>query len=759
MTSILKFSTSKDKGFVRKPILTPHLQYRVIKNHQILLISEFFNTLLSGEIYCALIPVLNGTHTIEELPGLLPDEFSEQTVMQSIYSLSARGFIVSSEFTLEESQVAYWSALGASPCWVQQQLSNKNVSVEGSDGLKEQIINSGIQVVEKNPTLRVVECNHYLDSKLSAINTIQLQKREPWVLVRTTGIETMIGPIFHSKEDKPCWDCLTNRIRCHKEVHEFIRNVKGDQEAFYPKSTNEYFQKPLQAFAAQEIQKWLVLEDNSKISNKVICFDTMHGEISHHTVSKRPQCMVCGSKEFWDPSRKPKPIILHSSGKPVGNSSGGRVVSPEITIARYKHLISPVSGVVSWLKRTTKETDECLHVHWAGSNLALKINSLSSLRRSLRSKSAGKGSSSKQSEVSALCEAVERYSGSYFGDEIRMSASYTDFQSDESAIHPNSVQRFSENQLQQAEIINSQGHPYNYVPQPLDPDSIHDWTPVWSFTQNRQRYLPTSMLYFMPPEFRSPQDFAADSNGCASGNTMEEAIVQGFYELVERDAFAIWWYNELRFPQVDLPSFDNEFLNQVVRFYKEHKRELWVLDITSDFCIPTYVAVSRRADHKTEQIIYSAGAHTNEVTAVTRAVCELNQCFTWLPRDKKDRKPMIDDPMINNWWNTAKLDDHKWLQPKGIATYNNNHKSGKFSDLKEEVEFCQNLVENLGMEFLVLDQTRPDIKLPVVRVIVPGMRHFWSRLAGGRLYDVPVKQGWFERPLTEAELNQTPVLC
>ena len=49
-----------------------------------------------------------------------------------------------------------------------------------------------------------------------------------------------------------------------------------------------------------------------------------------------------------------------------------------------------------------------------------------------------------------------------------------------------------------------------------------------------------------------PAAFHADSNGCAAGNTLEEAIVQGFLELVERDAYAIWWYNRLQRAEVDL---------------------------------------------------------------------------------------------------------------------------------------------------------------------------------------------------------------
>jgi len=63
------------------------------------------------------------------------------------------------------------------------------------------------------------------------------------------------------------------------------------------------------------------------------------------------------------------------------------------------------------------------------------------------------------------------------------------------------------------------------------------------------------------------------------------------------------------------------------------------------------------------------------------------------------------------------------------------------------------------MEFLVLEQTRPDIGMPVARVIVPGMRHFWPRFAPGRLYDVPVSTGHRQTPLAEANLNPAPVVA
>ena len=57
---------------------------------------------------------------------------------------------------------------------------------------------------------------------------------------------------------------------------------------------------------------------------------------------------------------------------------------------------------------------------------------------------------------------------------------------------------------------------------------------------------------------------------------------------------------------------------------------------------------------------------------------------------------------------------------------------------------CVRLARERDLEVLVLDQTRADVGIPVVKVIVPGMRHFWARFGPGRLYDVPAAMGWLE---------------
>jgi len=57
---------------------------------------------------------------------------------------------------------------------------------------------------------------------------------------------------------------------------------------------------------------------------------------------------------------------------------------------------------------------------------------------------------------------------------------------------------------------------------------------------------------------------------------------------------------------------------------------------------------------------------------------------------------------------------------------------------------------------LVLDQTRPDIGFPVVKVVVPGLRHFRPRFGPGRLFDASVTMRWLDRARKEDELNPVP---
>ncbi len=768
---LLKRTTPSDRGLIESPLLTPHLGFHVIGDEQVLLVSEDFNTLLRGRIHCDLMPLLDGDRTVQEIVAALAPAHSPLDVQTAILALASRGYVVSGDHDMAPGRAAYWSSLGASPRWAEQRLAATAVRVAGDTGvLARRLVGLGVQTSDEavavRPSLSVMVCADYLDERHDSINRRHLESRTPWVLVRPNGMQPLLGPVFRPAEGGACWACLAYRLRGHQEVLAFLRNLGPDASTVEPRAAEPAVLRAVCGLAAAEIAKWLVLEDMAPIHERAISLDVAAHRSAQHPAMRRPQCVACGDEALYRTDRAAEPVRLRASPRAFRNSGGHRSVPPEETLARYRHLVSPVTGVVTWLARTARDTDPWLHVYWAGSNLAPGSRKLGSLRRSLRSKSAGKGSSPQQSEASALCEAVERYSGAFHGDEIRCRRRLADFEKTggSEAIPPNEVQLFSDRQLDEADRINARGHPYNFVPPRLDPDAEIDWSPIWSLTQERHRYLPTSILYGMADAARDGHatGFKADSNGCAAGNTLEEAILQGFLELVERDAFAIWWYNRLSLPEVDLASFGDPYLASARHYYRRRDREIWVLDATSDFGIPVFVALSRRTDGETEDILYGAGAHMDPHIAALRAVCELNQCLQWvLGPARGGVGGAVHDPVSESWWRTGKLADHPYLAPAPGATTRgrSDYPVPDTADTREDVEHCRALVEARGMEFLVLDQTRPDIGMPVARVIVPGMRHFWERFAPGRLFDVPVSMGWLGSRLSERQLNPVPVVA
>ena len=232
---ILMKTTPADQGLVELPALTPHLQFHEIGEQQTLLASESFDTLLHGGLYCDLLPLLDGRRPPAEIAAALDGRHAAADVHAAIVSLSARGYVVSADHGMDRPRAAYWSSLGASPRWVEGRLAESRVAVEGDDGrLVRHLEKSGAVEATGDPKLTVIVCEDYLDARFAEVNRRRLEARAPWTLVRPRGMEALFGPVFRADKEGPCWDCLVNRLRCHKEVHNFLRSFGGEEAAFKP---------------------------------------------------------------------------------------------------------------------------------------------------------------------------------------------------------------------------------------------------------------------------------------------------------------------------------------------------------------------------------------------------------------------------------------------------------------------------------------------------------------------------------------------
>ena len=731
------------------PQFAPNFSVYVLPPETVCLYSEDRKFFLHGEIYCAIANAIGkGGKSFPQLAGELSKQFPADQLEQALKKLMERGYLVPASGSSPEATDGFWASLGLPTGAAEQNLASCRVRVEAIDvkGAAEfstALSELGVRVVKSSPDLTVTLVNDYLERRLAELNQQRVSNRSRWVIVQPSGAFPLVGPVF-TPGDGACWTCLFDRMIRNREVKGFLDRGPARPVAVSPLVRDTLGQSAIQ-FAALEVAKAIATGFRTELNNHIVSQDLMGASLVKHYVATRPQCPTCGAKKLRDPRRSPVPIEIGGGAKLVMTSGGYRSVSSRATVAKHRKHVSPLTGVVTKLERI--EADLPMNTNfYAKHNFSAPAQNVDQLRAGLSGGSFGKGSTAEQAEASALMESIERYSGIFQGDEIRITRRFTDFAPGE-AILPNDVLLFSEAQSHIDHHAHDPGES-QAAPEPFDPSARIEWSPVWSLRDGCFRYLPTSLLYFF---YSGPAAFQADSNGCAAGNTVEEAIVQGFLELVERDAYAIWWYNQSQRAEVDLDHFNDSYVQDLKNQLADTGRKLWVLDITSDLGVPTYVAILHWMQNGQENIEFGSGAHFDKRIALLRTLTELNQFLSIGFMDGgTGEKPSLDGIT------PLKLDNYPYLNPIKNPSLPSGLEFGALDNTREQVLACVEIARRAGLDFLVLNQTRPDVEVPVVRVIVPGLRHFYRRFGPGRLYDIPVELGLRDHPIPESEL--TPFL-
>lgn len=713
-----------------------HFRVERLAPDLVFLLGESEQHTLTGWLYYLLVPLLHGDHDADAIVDALADQAPPLQIHYTLSRLQKQGYVIEVADTFPPEQAAYFDLARIQPTGGARVIALGDLTVEP---LSEMLTAMGLS--DPPYALDVLLTEDYLHPDLDVFNR---QAERPFLLVKPTGAQVWIGPVIQVGESA-CWACLAQRLQLNRAVETFLEQHTQTHLA-YPAAALPSTTMSALSLAAGEIAYWL--SGWTRLHNRLFAFDMLDLRGEWHTLIRRPQCPVCGTVDH----AADQPITLQS--RPKINAEGGyRSSDAAALLAQYGQHVSPITGVVSHLTRVASA--EHLYVFASGYNKARSFQHWQNFRLNLRSQSAGKGTSELQAKVGALCEAIERYSGLFQGDEPRITAAY---QALESAVYPADLLHYSEAQYENRQHWNQICPPHLYVPQRFDPARTVEWTPVRSLVDNAKRYVPTAYCYY---DYALPDDHVfcgADSNGCAAGSSLEDAILQGFFELVERDAVAIWWYNRVQRPAVDLHTLSNPYVEQVGRYFEALEREFWLLDLTTDLEIPTFAAVSRRLNHDTEDVILGFGAHFDPQIAALRAITEMNQTLPAVLRDAQGNYQSQASWEID-WWQTATLANQPYLAPAADLrpTPLTAYARRPSDDLREDVLSCVEIARRNGFDLLVLDQTRPDVGLPVVRVIAPRLRHFWGRFAPGRLYEVPVRLGWLKQPRREDELNAKPM--
>ncbi|WP_039938896.1 TOMM precursor leader peptide-binding protein [Streptomyces himastatinicus] len=784
---------------------TPHLRVEPVPGEAVYLVSEHGVTALHGRAIAALAPLLDGSrdlaHILTEaaraagLPGAVPAGQAERVIAR----LRAAGLVSEREPTHAPGpEEAYWelASLGggdgrsirpaarpaaasvasvilgsADPAEVLRALRAAGLRAAGpadaegaGDDRAAAPAAQGREcrwaVRQVGPRqhgaaeLTLVVCDDYLDPRLAAVDAAHRAAGRRWLPVKPVGTRAWLGPFLGAPED-PCWACLADRLWRGRQAEAYLQRRLGRPgpvprpPASLPASRAAALQ-----LAALEAAKWLA--GHRHPGQQALCtLDSLTATVDRHPLARRPQCPGCGNPALVA-ERIRAPLAVPSPREPHENHVDATDdASPRRVMERYGHLVDPVTGLVTEIRRDPRGPAflNCYHArHPSYAAYATSPGGLDAVRAGLGAAAHGKGRTAEQARASALCEALEHYSGHFQGDEPRQRARYRALDPAD-AVHPDTVQLVDPRQL--ARPYPDQRAPRHRLPDPFDEDAELDWTPVWSLTAERHRLLPTALLYYGAPQPPGRRCCRADSNGAAAGSTLADAVVRGFLELVERDAVALWWYNRTRQPALPLDAFDDPWLAELRRAHGGLRREVWALDLTTDFGIPVVAALSRRTDKPAEDITLGFGAHFDRHAALCHAFAELNQMLPAVVEARADGGGYgAADAEALRWFRTATTANGPYLTPDPDAVPPPGMAAPPDGDALAAV---REAVRARGMELLVLDQTRPDVGLPVAKVLVPGLRPHWPRFAPGRLYDVPVALGRLRRPTAYRDLNPVPL--
>ena len=692
-----------------------------------LLFSEDDRYLLQGRIYDQLIPLLNGRNRVADIVKRLKGKVPAAEIWSALRFLESEGFLTESEGRRWTSVDAFWELAGSSPSDIQARLSMASVTVMASDtGVGESICRAlsslRIQVASGAP-FRIVAVANYLDSTLEKLNQEALASGIPWVMGKPYGRGHWLGPLFVPGRTA-CWMCLAHRLQ--ENGWDTAASV-----AALPTTT-----AATAAMLATEAAKWLLTGRNSAIDGQIRTINTATLEIETHIVHRRPGCPACGN-----------PHIASSKRLRIGRARA--VPDPDATVQLVSRHLSPITGIVSNLTKVCG--DSGLFVYRAEQHQIARRDRSGAMILTRPLPVAGKGSTDAQARASCLAEAVERYSLQFHGDESRITASFLQLAG--KAPDPRLLMQFSEEQYRRRKWWNARHSGFHNVPEPFQDHVPVEWVKAWSLTRNRLCYIPAAYCYLGYSE----SFCRANTNGCAAGNTLEEAILRGLLELVERDAVALWWYNRARRPAVDIESFQSREIAGMLKCFRSHKRSLHVLDITTDIGIPAFAAISAKPSGN--GILLGTAAYLDATGAIVRALCELQQCLCTFGAQNRPGGDSANSMQrsVSRWMRNVFLSDQPWLSPvRNKSKTAGDYRQPATQDVQKALLACIQALERIGLEVLVLDMTRRDIAFPVARVIVPGLRHNWARLAPGRLYDTPVKLGWQRTPLKESEMNPIP---
>lgn len=370
-------------------------------------------------------------------------------------------------------------------------------------------------------------------------------------------------------------------------------------------------------------------------------------------------------------------------------------------------------------------------------------------------RSSGCGYSWDQAFLTTVGEVVERYCPAFYDAHTLVRSSYSEL--DGNGITPKEFALFHEKQYKQ--LL------FPFVP--FTEELEINWVPCVDLMTGDPVWYPGSLIYI--PWVEDEEWIAmTSSTGLAGHTNIQNAIITGLYELIERDSFVITWMQQLEVPKIRITP-------DIAGFIAENfpgKYDFHFLDITFDLGVPAIFGFCFGQTEYGNFVAVGSACRSTHAEALHKVIQEIGQAvsyFRYLLGERKDWVPSDDFSELLNFEQHSlfyiKRPDllHVFDRWKNTLPDKEIDFSARRKDSVEtEIKRILGQFHRLGYNVIFKDLTTPDVRqagFHSVRVMCPqllqmaGCYPYYFK-GGKRLYEVPAKLGYASRDFDA--LNKFP---
>ena len=336
----------------------------------------------------------------------------------------------------------------------------------------------------------------------------------------------------------------------------------------------------------------------------------------------------------------------------------------------------------------------------------------------------GKGVTKEQARMSALMEFIERRSA-VIHSKTNINMSYNDFSED----IKNSIVKPSELVTYYTDFVTN---------------SIElNWFPVVNIMNGGMMLCPTTAVLF---RYHDKKDiFANNTNGLSAGITFHEAIVQGIYEVVERDLVSTALAGGA-IADVDVDSITSKCCRKLIEEFEKNGVKICIKYVKGELGIPCFMVTGNDTKRKSPLLLSGGfGCHSKKEIALIRALTELAQTRkVILEAKREDIVEMRPNGDTEKEYERILNEHQKWYYQQNKSIDYESIEEYIFHDLTDELKYLTNSIKLKGHNIYIanLSMMNEEQIIPVVRVIIPRYENWYhdKKRVGIRLYNQAISK-------------------